>query len=130
MFFDFVRYLLRLSDIENIKVVGLALSFTLSVIIQAFLLLYFVYKKLKTFRVRDLSKSLYKILISSFAMAIVVFSVRQFLVIFRIVELQTFLGVFFQLILSGLAGVFCYTFISYLLKSQELETIKESFFRQ
>ena len=62
-------------------------------------------------------------------MAIAAFLVRQGLVIFKIIELQTFLGVFLQLTISGLTGIVVYIFVSRLLKSQELKMIKESFFR-
>ena len=103
------------------------MSFAIMAITQTFLLLFFLYKKLKTFRVTDLSNSLVKILIASAIMAIVAFLVRQGLVIFKIVELQTFMGVFLQLTLSGLAGVLVYIIASYFLKSEELKTIKESF---
>ena len=128
MFLDSVKYILKLQDIGDIRVVALPMSFAIMAITQTFLLLFFLYKNLKTFRVKDISKTLIKISIASVFMVVATFSVRQGLVVFRIVELQTFLGVFLQLVLSGLAGVAVYIIVSFFLKSEELNTIKESFF--
>ncbi len=127
LFLDFMQNILKLHDVEDIRVVALPLAFSITVILQACLLLFFLYRKLKTFRVEDISKSLSKILIASFIMAVVVFLTRQGLVVLRIVELQTFLGVFLQLVLSGIAGVVFYIFVSYVLRSKELEKIKRLF---
>ncbi len=121
---------LKLQGIENIGVVGLALSFSITGIAEALLLLFLLYKKYKTFRVRTLAVSLGKIIIASAIMAVVAFLVRQGLVVFNIVQLQTFLGVFLQLVLSGLAGVVAYLFVAFLLKSAELKTITGVFFRK
>ncbi len=129
VFLDSVKYILKLQGIGDIRVVALPMAFVIMAISQTFLLLIFLYKKLKTFRVKDISKSLIKILIASVVMAIAAFLIRQGLVIFKIIELQTFLGVFLQLTISGLTGIVVYIFVSRLLKSQELKMIKESFFR-
>lgn len=126
---NFTQYVLRLEDIDNIQVVGLPLAFMTMAITQASLLLFFLHKKLRTFTIGDVAGSLSKIFSASLVMAAVTLLVRQGLVIFKFVELQTFLGVFLQLAISALAGVACYIIVSHLLKSQELNKIKESFFK-
>lgn len=128
IFLNFMQYVLRLEDIENIKVVALPLAFTITAIVQASLLLFFLHQKLRTFKVNDISKSLYKILAASLIMAIAAFLTRQGLVVFKIVELQTFLGIFLQFFSSGVVGMIFYILISYLLKSSELKIIAGSFF--
>ncbi len=129
IFFNFMQYILRLQDIKNISVVALPLSITITVIIQAFLLLFLLYKMFKTFRIKELSESLYKILISSVALFLATILTRQFLVDLNIVRLQTFWGVFLQLTLSAIMGIIFYLIVSFLLKSPELNTIKQSFFK-
>ncbi len=122
-------YLLKLEGVRDIRIIGLALAFSITAIAEVSLLLFFLYKKLKSFRLKELSQSLYKILISSVVMAVITLLVRQVLVQYHIISLQTFLGVFLQLVISGLAGAITYIFTSYLLKSSELKAIKEFFFR-
>jgi len=128
-FFHFVQFVLRLEGIDNIAVVGLPIAFTITAVAEAGLLSYFLYKKFKVFRLRDMANSLYKIAIAGAATAAGAFLVRQFLISYNLVNLQTFLGVFFQLILAGLVGIACYIGMAFILDSPELETIKNSFFK-
>lgn len=129
-FFYFIQNMLRLDGINNISVVGLSLSYSITVIIQACLLLYFLYKKYRVFRLKNLFNSFYKIILSSMVMLIFVMLVRQSLVEYNLIQLQTFLGVFLQLLVSGTIGIFFYIITAYFLKSEELKLIKESFFRK
>ncbi len=128
--FGFVQSALRLQGIKNISVAGLAVAFSLTAIIEAMTLLFFIYKKLKVFRLKNVSVSFYKIIISSIATALVTLLARQGLVAYHIINMQTFFGVFLQLVASGAAGIICYIIVSYLLKSDELNTIKELFFKK
>lgn len=129
LFYNLVNYLLKLDNLKDIRLIGLALAFSLTVIVESFMLLFLIYKKLKLFVLSEITNSLYKILIASLAMTVVAFLTRQSLVAYNIVNLQTFLGVFWQLVLSGLAGVACYIITSFFLNSPELKLIKGSFFR-
>ena len=127
-FFNFMQNILRLEGIHNISIVGLSLAYSITVIFQASLLLYFLYKKYKIFRIKEILGSVYKILLSSAIMVIFVFLVRQSLVNYNFIQLQTFFGVFIQLVISGTVGAFFYIITAYFFKSPELKTIKESFF--
>lgn len=129
IFSVFLHEVLKLQNIPNIGVVGLALSFTITAIAEASLLLFFIHKKLHIFKIKKTLFSFYKILLASFIMAVVVLITKQVLVAYKIVNLQTFLGVFIQLALSGLVGIACYVGMSFVLKSPELEMIRSSFFR-
>ena len=124
----FIQTVFRLENVANLGVVGLAMSFSITVILQCFLLLYLLYKKFPKLKVKEISDSLYKILIASLVTAFVVFIVRQ--LFGSIFVLQTFWEVFFQLILSGAAGAIVYVGMAYFLKSPELSTIYESFIKK
>jgi hypothetical protein len=56
------------------------------------------------------------------------FLVRQFLG--SIISLQTFWGVFFQLVASGTVGVVTYAIVTHLLKSPENKAIVDSFLKK
>src|SRR3989344_1313063 len=86
--FSFTQSLLRLQGIENIGVAGLAFAFSLTAVIEALVLLFFVYKKLKVFRLKNVSVALYKIVISGMVMAVVTFLARQGLAIYGIINMQ------------------------------------------
>ena len=128
-FYGLVQAWLKLQGIENISVVGLALSFTITGIAEALLLLLLLYKYYKVFRLRTLLVSLSKIIIAAAAAAPAALLVRQGLIIFNIVHLQTFLGVFLQLIISGIAGSATYLLVAYLLHSQELQALLQPFLK-
>jgi putative peptidoglycan lipid II flippase len=124
----FIQMFFRLEGVKNLGVVCLALSYSASVILQVSLLLYMLYKKFPNLKVKEISDSLQKIIIASVIMALSTFLIRQLLG--SSVSLQTFWGVFFQLVLSGIAGVAIYTAITFFLKSQELKTISDSFLKK
>ena len=128
VFFNLVQFILRLEGIGNISVIGLPIAFTFTAIVEALLLSFLIYKKLKIFRLRHMAQSLYKIALAGMLTAASAFLARQILVSYHIVNLQTFLGVFFQLTFAGLVGLACYIGMAFILKSPELETIKQSFF--
>ncbi len=128
-FYNTVQFWLKLQGIGNISVVGLALAFSITGIAESLLLLFLLYKYYKVFWVRALLFPLAKIVIAAAAAAAAALIVRQALVELNIVRLETFLGVFLQLLFSAVAGGAVYLIVSFLLKSQELKTIKALFFR-
>lgn len=130
IFYNFFQSWLKLQGIKNIDVIGLASAFTITAIAEALILLFLLQKKIKILGSKNVLKSLSKVLLASILMAIITLIVRQSLVIYNIVNLQTFLGVFLQLALSGLAGVVSYIIISFILKSPELLVIREAFFKK
>ena len=109
---------------------GLALAFASTLILESFLLLYLLYKKFPKLKSKDISDSLYKIIIASAIMAFFTYLTRQLLVQWEIIELSTFWAVFFQLALSGAVGVLTYAGATYFLKSPELKIIYNSFIKK
>jgi len=127
-FHIFLVNFLRLGGVDDIGVVGLVLAYSISVILQVFLLLYMFFKKFPKLAVKEIHNSLYKILIASFIMAVLTFIVRQLLG--SVISLQTFWGIFFQLVVSGTVGIATYAVATRLLKSPEVKVIIDSFLKR
>ena len=128
----FLQNFLRLGGVANIGVIALALAYTITAVLRGFLLLYMFYKKFLIHqpaeRVKEIFDSLNKILIASLIMVVFTFIVRQLLG--SVISLQTFWGIFFQLVLSGTVGVATYAVATHLLKSPENKTIVDSFLKK
>ena len=124
----FLQNLLRLGGVANIGVIALTLAYTITAILNGSLLLYMFFKKFPQFKIKEIYNSLYKILIASLIMAVVTFIVRQLLG--SVISLQTFWGIFLQLIVSGIVGVATYVIATHLLKSPESKTIFDSFLKK
>ena len=124
----FLQSILRLGGVANIGVIALALAYTITAVLECSLLLYMFYKKFPKLHVEEIHNSIYKILIASLIMFILTFLIRQWLG--SVVSLQTFWGIFFQLIISGTAGVLTYAIATHLLKSPENKTIIDSFLKK
>jgi putative peptidoglycan lipid II flippase len=123
-FHIFLVNILRLGGVDDIGVVGLVLAYFIGSTLQVSLLLYMFYKKFPKLRTKEILSSLYKILIASLVMVIFTFIVRQLLG--SIISLQTFWGIFFQLVVSGIVGISIYGFMAHFLKSQESKAILDS----
>ena len=124
----FLQSLLRLGGVQNIGVIALSLAYTITAILESSLLLFMFYKKFPNLKTKEIYNSLVKILISSLIMVVLTFAVRQFLG--SIISLQTFWGIFFQLVASGTVGVLSYAASAHLLKSPESKTIIDSFLKK
>jgi len=124
-FAGFVESFLRLEGLKGIGVVGLALAFSITALLECFLLLFLLYKKFSNLKIKEISDSVYKILIASLLMVVFTFLARQ--ILGMILNLQLFWAVFFQLTLSGATGVSAYLIASHFLKSQEIKILKDSF---
>lgn len=136
-FYIFLQNFLRLGGAENVGVIGLAISYSATGILQTLLLLYMFYKKFFTRRSlgeggpdysKEILDSLKKVAIASLVMAVATFIVRQ--ILGSLVSLQTFWGIFFQLFVSGSIGVAVYIILSYYLKSPELKSIADSMLKK
>lgn len=121
---SFQEYLINFLDLQQVKgssVVGLPLALSLSAIIQLFLLLIFLYKKIGDFKIREISFSLAKILIAGILLTGTAFFTLQITANF--VNMKTFFGVFLQGSIAGLAGISVYILAAFILKSPEVRTI-------
>jgi len=127
-FSDLLKNIFRLNGIENVGVVGLSLAYSLTAILESALLMFMFYKKFPLLKSKEIIDSLYRVLIASFIMFVSTFATRQLLGSF--ISLQSFWGVFAQLVLSASVGVAVYIFVAYQLKSPEIKTIEDSFLKK
>lgn len=127
-FYLFLVTFLRLGGVDNIGVIGLALAYSITAVLEGSLLLYFFCKKFPKLKTKEISNSLSKILIASLVMVVLTFIVRQLLG--SIVSLQTFWGIFFQLVVSAIVGVATYAITTHLLRSSENKIIIDSFLKK
>ncbi|MEI7424642.1 MAG: murein biosynthesis integral membrane protein MurJ [Candidatus Staskawiczbacteria bacterium] len=124
----FLQDILRLGGVKNIGVIALSLAYTITAVLEAFLLIYMFIKKFPKLQIKEIYDSLYKIFVASLIMVVLTYIVRQLLGWPE--NLQTFWGIFLQLIISGTVGVVTYAFITHLLKSQESKNIVDSFLKK
>ena len=107
-------------------VAGLAAAFSLSIVVNFVLLYGFLKLRLGSLGEADVLPSIFKISLSALCMALVVQLLKYPLA--RVLNLQTFLGIFLQGALAGLGGLAVYALLNFLLKTKEIEAIKLRFF--
>ena len=128
VFTSFWQNLMKLKDIQNIELIGIPLGFSLTVGVQLLLLLVFLYKKIKkwqeisSLRVREIWQSFKTIFIISLIMTFATYLFLQ--VLAGLVNMQTFWGVFWQLVLASVFALVVYVFFSFIFSSRELEHVK------
>jgi len=122
---EFINLLSLFIFIKRWGVIGLALAFSLSSIINTFLLLFFLRKIIIK---KDLQKTFFsvkKIFLTSLLASIVIYLTRYLISYFII--LNTFWAVLFQLVVAGILGVVSFYLIAEKFKIQELKEFKTSF---
>ncbi len=127
-FYIFLQDLLRLGAAQNVGVIALALAYSITAILESSLLMYMFFKKFPEFKFKEILNSIDKILIASFIMLVVTFFARQ--IAGAVLNLQTFWGIFFQLVFASLCGVLSYIISAHFLKSPEAKTIYDSFLKR
>jgi len=110
-FQELIKTNLKLGGIENIAVVGLPLALSLAGIFQFFLLMFFLKKKMGDIKLKEIGRSLRKIIFASLLMALAVYLLLP------------------QVILAVIFGPLVYLLAVYLFRSPELKTIKSSILR-
>lgn len=128
IFKDTLANILKIQNLDNIEVVGLSLALAISSLIQLSLLAFFFRKKIDNFEVGKIFSSLWKILIASIAMSVIVYFSLYFAANF--LSTKYFFGIFSQMVFSVIVGILAYLASAYFLKSSELKTIYESFFKR
>lgn len=117
--------LLKLKSISDVRVLALPLALSLSGIFQFALLFFILRKKITEFwPKKEIWQSLKKIIIASLLMVIFSYLIRQSIAPF--VNMQTFLGIFFQTALAGSLGIVAYLVFTHYFGSPEIKSIKQS----
>jgi putative peptidoglycan lipid II flippase len=114
---------LKLSEMENISIIGLALAFSLSSLFQLGLTLFFLNKKIKIFE-KSLCQFLRAVLLASILAGFFAYITLYFLNNF--VATNAVLGLSLQAAVAGLVGVAVYILLGFLLKLPELQSLKSN----
>lgn len=128
VFSSFIESFLKLEGLESIRIIGLALAFSLTGILQFILLLTFLCKKFGDLKLQKIWQSFQKIFLATILMII-----STYLVLYlanNLVDTHTLVGLFIQTILAGLLGFLIYLGLTAFLKSPELLTVFDSFKRR
>jgi len=110
--------------IGKFKVLGLAIAVSLSSLVQMVLLLFILRTRFDSLDDKNIIKSVIKIAAASFAAGIGIQAVK--ILVASQVNLDTFLGVFAQLAISGLVGFGIFVAVCYIMKLEEFLTFKNA----
>lgn len=121
IFHQFALSSLKLSGIEDIRIIGLAAALSIATFFQFIFLSHFLRKKIDSFPLKKIGISLVKTITGTIVMALVTYISLRVAVFF--VQLTTFKAVFIQLALASSLGVFTYLATLYLLDSDELKAL-------
>ncbi len=109
-------------------VVGLAMAYSLSAIVNAVLLWTALRTRVGSLDELHILQSFMKIVVAGLGCTIVMQLLKPLTV--QVFSLDTFLGVFMQVLVAGGAGFLIYLFIAYLLKVEELHLFLSSMHRR
>ncbi|MFA6383489.1 MAG: murein biosynthesis integral membrane protein MurJ [Parcubacteria group bacterium] len=110
--------------IGKFKILGLAIAISLSSLVQMVLLLFILRTRFDSLDDKNIIKSVIKIASASFAAGIGIQVVK--IMVASQVNLDTFLGVFAQLAVSGLVGFGIFIAACYIMKLEEFFVFKNS----
>ncbi|MBI2042589.1 MAG: murein biosynthesis integral membrane protein MurJ [Candidatus Nealsonbacteria bacterium] len=120
-FQSFLIGFLKLQDIASIGVIGLPLALSIAAVFQFVLLVFFLRQKIGRIRLREVYRSLQKILAASSLAGVSTYLALQAAAPF--VRTNTFGGVFLQSSAAAALGFLVYFLVSYSLKSKEIQNI-------
>ena len=106
-------------------VVGLAIGYSITNIINMLLLYYFLRKKLGDLHDMEIVRSGIRIVAASVAMGLIVIGMKYLVV--SGVNMHTFIGVFLQGSIAGLVGIVAFMVFAMLLRCNEIAIIREFF---
>ncbi len=118
---ELMRSLLKLQGLKDIRVIGLALAFSLTTIIQLIWLLVRLRKKVDGWLTSLIKSSIWKILFSAALMTLVTYGLLYLSTGF--INSSTFWGVTWQATLAGGGGFLVYLLISWGIRSPEIEDL-------
>lgn len=123
-----VNIILVVTLIKNYSVNGLAIAFSTASIVNMILLFSILRKKMGGIDGKTIMSSASKILLSAAVAGIATQTMKY--AIDRIANIDTFMGIFLQLIISGGLGIITFLFMSYALKIEEFFHFKDSISRK
>lgn len=115
--------------IKSHAVIGLAMAFSLASVVQMILLLCILHHKFEKLDDKNIIVSVAKISLASFAAGATAQGIKNYLV-GPLVDMNTFAGVFAQLVISLLAGASVFILMSHYLKLGEFFAFKNALTRK
>lgn len=103
-------------------VIGLALAFSIAAIINMFLLIFVLRRKMGDLEDKKIINSTLKIVLASVVTVLVVHGLKYLMA--GIVDMQTFVGILLQTLVAGGLGILVYLLITYLFKFEEISAVK------
>ena len=117
-------FLAKFFGFEN-GAAGLALAFSITSFLQFGILWLFLYRKLGFLNTGEILKSVLKVTLASFAMAVVIYGSLH--VVSYLVNMEKFIGIFIQAFSAILIGVVFYLFFAICLKCPEASVVRRIF---
>lgn len=121
----FANIILSVMLMDRFGVVGLAIAFSMSTILNFVLLSLLLHYKIGKLDGQKITVATLKILVGTFMLALVAQAVKIY--VGQIAGTSTFINVTFQGIAAAVAGLLVYIVIAWLLKSEELQIFINSF---
>jgi len=128
LFSSFVSHALKLNGLIDISVLGLAIAFTVSSILNFFLLAKFFSKKVDFWNRKSIFDAVVKNILSCAVMAIVVYAMLNLTSLF--LNTRTFVGIFLQTLISAIIGASVYFLFSLMLKSEEAQALVKKIYKK
>lgn len=130
VFNNFFEKILRVENVDNTVMLMPPLAFSLGMILNAVLLTIFFQKEFNQLW-RFIRKSFYQISIASISMGVVSYYVLK--IADGIFDIQTFVGIFFQGLLSAVTGGLVWFVLLFIMKNREMKeminSLKEKFWK-
>jgi putative peptidoglycan lipid II flippase len=123
-----VNILLVLALINRFEIIGLAIAFSVTSVLQMVLLFIFLHKKLKNLDEKNIAISFGKVLLASALAGGAIQLVKT--KVAMMLDIDTFIGIFLQLSLSSIVGVVIFSLTSYAVKLEEFFNFKNSLTRK
>ena len=116
---------LRVSTVPDIRILGLVLAYTLGTILNFCILLFFFRKDFNNVDYQlSIGRTSLESIIASISIGIVSYIVLG--VVAQFITIDTFLGIFFQGAIAGIAGIFAGVTVLYMCKSRELVIVSKT----
>jgi putative peptidoglycan lipid II flippase len=118
---DFLQKAFSLQGLQDIRVIVLPLSYSVSVILQSFLLFFCLKRKISEIKIKDIMSSFLKIIAAGFFMAVTMIVFANF-----ILSADISFGFWELVFRSGIVaflGIMVYILITFLLKSEEAKSL-------
>lgn len=106
-------------------IVGLVAGYSFSMVVQTALLWVFLHRKIGSLNESSIVKVLAKISLAALGMGIVIQGLKY--ILGTILDIDTFIGIFIQGLVSGIIGMIIYGLICYMLRVEEMHIFLESF---